>query len=106
MVNTVARFEVSRYNRGQPLFDRVCMEYIDNHAYDITSCPESHYTMWNCCFIRLYSYGKLPYEIDGQRATERNLSREAYDEILQKVWARDNVDLRYTAPRAWPLFLT
>ena len=60
--------------------------------------------MWDCCFIQLYSYGKLPYEIGDQRATERNLSREAYDEILQKVWARDNVDLRYTAPRAWPPF--
>jgi hypothetical protein len=26
LINTVARFEVPRYNKGQPLFDRVCME--------------------------------------------------------------------------------
>ena len=61
--------------------------------------------MWDCCFIQLFSYGKLPYDYDDQRATERNLSREAYEDILQKVWARDNIDLRYTLPRAWPLFL-
>ena len=53
LVNTVARFEVSRMNRGQPLFDRVCMEYIDNNAYDITACPEPHYDMWDCCVVPL-----------------------------------------------------
>ena len=53
LVNTVARFEISRLNRGQPLFDRVCMEYIDNNAYGITVCPESHYDMGDCCFVQL-----------------------------------------------------
>ena len=42
--------------------------------------------------------------IDDQRATERNLARESYDEVLHNVWARDRVDLKYTAPRAWPPF--
>ena len=59
LVNTVERFEVSRFNRGQPLFDRACMEYIDNNAYDITACPESHSDMWDCCFVQFYSYGKF-----------------------------------------------
>ena len=55
LVNTVARFEVSRLNRGQPLVYSVCMEYIDNNAYEITACPESRYDMWDCCCIQLFS---------------------------------------------------
>ena len=70
LVNTVARFEVSRYNRGQPLYERVCIEYIDNNAYEVTSCLESHYNMWDCCFIQIYSYGTLPYEIDYQKGNK------------------------------------
>ena len=77
------------------------MEYIDNNAYEITACPESHYDMWDCCFVQLYSYGT---QTDDQRATERVLAREAYNDLLLKVWDRDQVDLRYTAPRAWPPF--
>ena len=71
LVNTVARFEVSRYNKGQPLCDRVCMEYVDNNSYEVKSCPESQYNMWDCCFTQLFSYGKLPYDYDDQRATEK-----------------------------------
>jgi hypothetical protein len=46
-------FEVARLNRSQPLFHRVCMEYIDNNAYEIAECPNSKYDMWDCCFIKL-----------------------------------------------------
>jgi hypothetical protein len=28
-------FEVSRYNKGLPLYDRVCMEYVDNNSYEV-----------------------------------------------------------------------
>ena len=48
LANTVARFEVSRLNRDQPFYDCVCMEYIDNNAYEITACPESYYDLWDC----------------------------------------------------------
>jgi len=48
--------------------------------------------------------GKLPYDYDDQRATERNIARASYEEILRTNWARDNIDLRYTVPRAWPPF--
>jgi len=74
LVNPVAHFEVARLNRGQPLYHSVCMEYIDNNAYEITACHESHYDMWDCCFIQLFSYGK---QTDDQRATERTISQEA-----------------------------
>ena len=101
LINTVARFEVARLNQGQPLYHRVCMEYIDNNSYEITECPESHYDMWDCCFIQLFSYGK---QTDDRRATERTISQDAYNALLQKVWDRDSVDLRYAAPREWPRF--
>ena len=71
LVNTVARVEVARLHRGQPLDHRVCMEYIENNSYDITECPESHYDLWDCCFIQLYAYGMHK---DDQRATERAIS--------------------------------
>ena len=60
--------------------------------------------MLYCCFIQLLSYGKLPYDYGDQRATERNLARASYEEILENIWARDHIDLLYTVPRAWPLF--
>ena len=87
LVNTVARFEVSRVNKGRPLFERVCMEYMDNNADEITTCPESHYDMWDCCFVQLFSYGK---QTDDRRATERALTRDAYDETSRKVWQRSS----------------
>ena len=105
LVNTVARFEVSRYNKGLPLYDRACMAYVDNKSYEVKSCPESQYNMWDCCFIQLFSYGKLPYDYADQRATERNISRALYEEIIENIWARDHIDLQNTLPRAWPLFL-
>ena len=80
-------FEISRYNKGLPLYDRVCMEYVDNNSYEVKSCPESQYNMWDCFFIQLFSYGKLPYDYDDQRATERNFSRASYEEVLEKSWA-------------------
>ena len=40
LVNAVARLEVSRYNQGLPLYDRVCMECVDNNSYEAKSCPE------------------------------------------------------------------
>ncbi len=49
--------EISRI-RGHPVYDRVCMEYTDNNAYDILECPDSAYSMWDCCFPQLFSYGK------------------------------------------------
>ena len=101
LVNTVARFEVARLNRGQSLHHRVCMEYIDNNAYEITECPESKYDMWDCCVIALCCYGK---QTDDRRAAERTNSQDAYSALLQKVWDRDCVDLRYTAPREWSRF--
>ena len=39
-----------------------------------------------------------------KRATERNIARASYEAILEKIWARDHIDLRYTVPRAWPPF--
>ena len=45
LVNTVARLEVARYNKGLPLYDRVCMEYVDNKSYEVKSCPESQHKM-------------------------------------------------------------
>ena len=60
--------------------------------------------MWDCCFIKLFSYGKLPYDYNDQSATERNTGRASYEDILEKIWARDHIDLRYTVPRAWPPF--
>ena len=66
LVNTVAPFEVARMNRGQPLYHSVCMEYIDIQSYDITEWLESHYDMWDCCFIQTFSCGK---QMDDQRAT-------------------------------------
>ena len=80
------------------------MEYVDNNSYEVKSCPETQYNMWDCCFIQLFSYGKLPYDFDDQRAPERNIARASYAEILEKIWARDHMDLRYTVPRAWPPF--
>ena len=47
---------------------------------------------------------KLPYDYDDQRATERNIARATYAEILEKIWARDHIDLRYKVPRASPPF--
>ena len=52
LLNTVARFEVSRLNHGQPLYQRVAMEYIENNAYKILENPEgADYDMRDCCFI-------------------------------------------------------
>ena len=59
LVITVARVEVSSLNRDQPLYDLVCMEHIDNNAYDIPECTESEYDVWDCCFVQLLSYGLL-----------------------------------------------
>ena len=42
LLNTVARFEVARLSQGQPFFERVAMEYVDNNAYEIKSNPESN----------------------------------------------------------------
>ena len=58
LINTVARLKFPVFDKGQPLFDRVCMEYVDNNAYAVKSCPESQYNMWDCCFIQIFSYGK------------------------------------------------
>ena len=35
LVNTVARFEVAWLNQGQPVFERVAMEYVHNNAYEM-----------------------------------------------------------------------
>ena len=35
LVNTMARFEVSLYNKGLPLYDRVCMRYVGNNSYEV-----------------------------------------------------------------------
>ena len=101
LVNTVARFEVARLNRNQPLVDRVCMEHIDNNAYDITACPQSHYDMWDCFSFSYCSYGR---QTGDQRATERVLTQEAYSGLLNNKCNRYRVDLSCTAPRAWPPF--
>ena len=51
LLNTVARFEASRLNQGQPPRRRVAMEYIDNSAYEILENPEGvAYDMWDCHF--------------------------------------------------------
>ncbi len=39
LVNAVARFEAARLNKGQPVLERACMEYIDNNACAIVECP-------------------------------------------------------------------
>ena len=31
-------------------------------------------------------------------------ARASYDKIIEKIWAREHIDLRYTVPRAWPPF--
>ena len=68
LVNTVARFEVSRLNRDQRIYDRVCMEYIDNSAYEITACPEFNYGMWDCCFhSAIFVWGSRPTTKGQQR---------------------------------------
>ena len=100
LVNTVARFEVSRYNKGLPLYDRVCMKHVDNNSYEVKYCPESQYNMWDCCCVQLFSYGKLPYDYVDRRATEINTARASYEEIIEKIWARGHIDLRCTVPRA------
>ena len=43
LLNTVARFEVSRLNQGQPVFDRVAMEYIGNNAYEVLENPDTDF---------------------------------------------------------------
>ena len=48
--------------------------------------------------------GKLPSDYDDQRATDRNIARASSEEILDNIWARDHIDLRYAVPRAWPPF--
>jgi hypothetical protein len=50
--------------------------------------------MWDCCFIKLFSYGKLPYDYDDQRATDRNTARASYEDIIEKIWARDHTRCR------------
>ena len=77
------------------------MEYIDNNSYEIIECPESQYDTWECCFIKLFSYGK---QTDDQRATERAISQDTYNALLHTFLDRDRVDLRDTAPRKWPRF--
>ena len=76
------------------------MEYTDNNAYDITECLDSDMI----CGIVVYSTLFLREQTDDRRATERTISQDAYNALLQKVWNRDHVDLRYTAPREWPRF--
>ena len=95
-VNTVARFEVARLNRNQQFYNRVSMEYIDNNAYDITECLESHYDMWDCCFMHFFSYGKQTHD---WRATGKSISQDACNALLQTSWGRERVDLWYAAPR-------
>ena len=80
------------------MYHRVCMEYIDNNAYDITECPNSKCDTWDCQFFSNWK------QTDDRGATERTNSQDAYNALLQKVWIRDRVDLRYTAPREWPRF--
>ena len=58
LLNTVTRFEVSRLNKGQPVFHRVAMEFMDNNAGEILENPDTDYDMWDCRFIQLFSYGK------------------------------------------------
>ena len=31
-------------------------------------------------------------------------ARASYAEIIENIWARGHIDLRYTVPRAWPPF--
>ena len=71
LLNTVARFGVARLNRGQPIFDSACMEYIDNNAYDTIACPEFHYDMWDllCCATLLL------WEADRRPKGNRNSPR-------------------------------
>ena len=56
-MNTVARLETARLNKGQPVFQRVAMEYIDNDAYTIREILDSYYDMWDYCCIQCFSYG-------------------------------------------------
>ena len=41
LLNTVARFVVSRLNNGQLVYGRVAMAYVDNKSYEIQENPES-----------------------------------------------------------------
>ena len=55
----MARFEVARVSQGQPFYERVAMEYVDNNAYEVKANLEAvDYDMWGCCFIQSLSYGK------------------------------------------------
>ena len=58
LLNTVARFEVSRLNQGQPVHGRVAMDQVDNNAYAIAANPEAvDYDLWVCCFIHMVPMG-------------------------------------------------
>ena len=58
LLNTVARFEVSRLSQWQFVYDRVAMAYVDYNSYEIQENPESvDSDVWDCCFIQL-SYGQ------------------------------------------------
>ena len=57
-MNPVARFKIARINKGQPVSERVAMDYIDNRAYVILKNPDSEYDTWDCCFIKLLLDGK------------------------------------------------
>ena len=65
LLNTVARFEVSRLNQGQLIVNRVAMAYNDNNAYKVLENPDTDYDTWDCCFIQLFSYGKRNAQYPG-----------------------------------------
>ena len=102
LLNTVARFEVSRLNQGQPVYGPVAMEYVDNNAYEILENPEgADYDMWDCCVVQLVSYGK-PNQLHPAIPSERVKLQGHYDKLLDLVYRRTGMDLSARAPPAWP----
>ena len=102
LINTVARFEVARLNQGQPVYERVAMEYVDNNAYEIKANPEAvDYDMWDCCSIQLFSFGK-PNQQNPDRFSERTRLKREYDHLLNVVHRETHRDLSVIPSRAWP----
>ena len=72
LLNTVARFEVSRLKYGQHAFDRAAMACADNNAYETRANPEAADSdMWDCCCIQLFSYGKAKSTAPGASVRTR-----------------------------------
>ena len=96
LLNTVARFQVSRLNRGQPLFHRAATEYIDNNADDILENPDSDYEMWDCCCVQVVSYGKRNGQYAGIKNGACNIGKVTT--LLTAVYDTIGLDLSDLAP--------